>query len=190
MKGENPAECVQRLAELKMRAALEMANRMGFSHDQIILASDTVVAFEGVILGKPKNEKDAISMLKKLRGQVHQVYTGINITRVDSSESIADICTSDVPMRNYTDDEIMAYMNTGDPMDKAGSYAIQHPGFHPVETFHHCYASVMGLPLCHVSRSLHKLGIKIYEDIPVACQEALDYTCPVFAEILAPSEMK
>lgn len=190
LDGEEPALCVNRLAELKMRAALELANRMGFSRDQIVLASDTIVTFQNEILGKPKNGKDALRMLRLLRGQVHQVMTGIHLARVDSSDSVADICISDVQMRHYTDEEIQAYIDTEDPMDKAGAYAIQHPVFHPVEAFSHCYASVMGLPLCHVYRSLIKMGIKIYEEIPVVCQHTHNYTCPVYADILEDSGSK
>ena len=184
LKGENPPDCVNRLAELKMRAAIEMANRIGFSEEQYILASDTIVSFQGEILGKPRSKKDAIRMLTLLRNQTHQVITGIQLARVDLSQSTSDVCISDVPMRKYTDAEIETYVQSGDPMDKAGAYAIQHSGFHPVESFAHCFASVMGLPLCHLSRSLSHLGIRIYEDVPVACQHALNYNCPVFAEIL------
>lgn len=182
--GESPAACVNRLSELKMRAAVETANRMGFSGEQFILSSDTIVAYQGEILGKPRNNEDARRMLLMLRGQTHQVYTGIQLAKVDTSQCQTDICISDVPMRNYTDQEIDDYIASGDPMDKAGAYAIQHPEFHPVDSFSHCYASVMGLPLCHLNRSLIRLGIKIYEDIPVACQHALQYNCPVYSAIM------
>jgi septum formation protein len=187
---EDPEECVRRLAELKMRAALELANRMGFSHDQMVLSSDTIVVYERKILGKPKDIADAEWMLKTLRGKTHQVLTAIQIATVDSSKVVSDLCTSNVKMRKYTDAEIQTYIQTCDPMDKAGAYAIQHSIFHPAEHFDECYASVMGLPLCHVTRSLIKFGIRIYEDIPVVCQQSLNYTCPVFTTILEDSGMK
>lgn len=190
VKGEEPEECVVRLAEMKMRAALELANRMGFSGEQIILASDTIVALDGEILGKPRNTRDAARMLTSLRAREHQVITAIHLARVDSSSIITDVCISPVPMRDYTDDEMQAYIESGDPMDKAGAYAIQSQLFHPVETFTHCYASVMGLPLCHLYRSLTRMGIKIFEDIPVVCQDALHYTCPVYTAILADNGLK
>jgi len=82
-----------------------------------------------------------------------------------------------------------AYIESGDPMDKAGAYAIQHAEFHPVDGFKHCYASVMGLPLCHLNRSLLRLGIKPYEDVQVACQDSLNYNCPVYSAILNGSGM-
>ena len=158
--GESPAACVYRLSELKMRAAIETANRMGFSGEQYILSSDTIVAYQNEILGKPRDKKDARRMLSLLRGQTHQVYTGIQLAKVDASQCETDICCSDVPMRTYTDQEMDAYIESGDPMDKAGAYAIQHAEFHPVDGFSHCYASVMGLPLCHLNRSLFGLELR------------------------------
>jgi len=81
-------------------------------------------------------------------------------------------------------DEIEAYVATGDPLDKAGAYAIQNVEFHPVETMQGCYASVMGLPLCHLARSLHKLDIASLTDIASACQSALGYACPISSAVL------
>ena len=187
---EDPETCVTRLAELKMQAALELANQMGFSHDQIILSSDTIVVYEQKILGKPKDTADAEWMLKTLRGKTHQVMTAIQLSTVDSVKVVSDLCVSNVKMRKYSEAEIQAYIQTGDPMDKAGAYAIQHSVFHPAEYFDECFASVMGLPLCHVTRSLTKFGIRIYEDIPVVCQQSLNYTCPVFTTILEDSGPK
>jgi predicted house-cleaning NTP pyrophosphatase (Maf/HAM1 superfamily) len=87
-------------------------------------------------------------------------------------------------MRNYSETEISAYIATGDPSDKAGAYAIQHAGFHPVEQMEGCYANVVGLPLCHLTRTLGKLGITPDSSVPAACQEALRYQCPVFEQVL------
>jgi predicted house-cleaning NTP pyrophosphatase (Maf/HAM1 superfamily) len=87
-------------------------------------------------------------------------------------------------MRNYSDAEIAVYAAGGDPLDKAGAYAIQHAGFHPVERMTGCYASVMGLPLCHLARSLRKLGFQPQTDVAAACQAHLHYDCPVTAAIL------
>lgn len=181
---EDADSCVLRLSEMKARAAREQAQQMGLVSDQIILASDTIVVFKKEILGKPKNKEDARRMLELLRNKKHHVITGISITTVGSPDLVTDICTTDVPMRNYSDIEMDEYIRTGDPMDKAGAYAIQHEGFHPVDGLKGCYASVMGLPLCHLSRSMMKFKMTVYEDIPAACQEALKYDCPVFASIL------
>ena len=76
-------------------------------------------------------------------------------------------------------------MATGDPLDKAGAYAIQHAGFHPVESLQGCYANVVGLPLCHLTRLLRRLKIEPQANIPVVCQAAMEYACPVFGDILS-----
>jgi hypothetical protein len=73
-------------------------------------------------------------------------------------------------------------------LDKAGAYAIQHDGFHPVEGFNHCYASVMGLPLCHLTRALGRFGVEPAADVPTACQQFNSYQCPVYEKILNSSE--
>jgi septum formation protein len=137
-----------------------------------------------VILGKPKDMAEAVEMLKALRGHSHQVYTGLAILAMADGRLVTDLCITDVPMRPYRDDEIEAYVATGDPLDKAGAYAIQNVGFHPVKDLQGCYASVMGLPLCHLTRSLHKLGIASRSDIAAACQESLGYACPIFSAVL------
>ncbi len=193
LPGEAPAAYVLRLAEAKARACAGTA-----AAGQVMIGSDTTVVDGDEILAKPVDAADATRMLRQLRGRVHQVYTAIALYRpssesgVPASESnvsrrwslITDLCVTDVPMRSYTDAEIDAYVRTGDPLDKAGAYAIQHAGFHPVERFGGCYASVMGLPLCHLTRSLRKLGIEPETDISLACQTHLRYTCPVTEAIL------
>ncbi|MBN2047177.1 MAG: Maf family protein, partial [Anaerolineaceae bacterium] len=95
-----------------------------------------------------------------------------------------DLCAAPVPMRDYSDAELEAYIKSGDPFDKAGAYAIQHRGFHPVEQFRSCFACVMGLPLCHVLRSFRKFGQDTAVDLPVECQLNLAYICPVHQEII------
>ena len=127
---------------------------------------------------------EAVEMLKNLRGRSHQVYTGIAILRLSDGTLVTDLCITDVPMRVYRDDEIEVYVATGDPLDKAGAYAIQNARFHPVEAMQGCYASVMGLPLCHLARSLHKLDIASLTDIASACQSALGYACPISSAVL------
>jgi predicted house-cleaning NTP pyrophosphatase (Maf/HAM1 superfamily) len=87
-------------------------------------------------------------------------------------------------MRNYTDEDMQAYIASWDPLYKAGAYAIQHPSFHPVENMSGCFAGVMGLPLCHLARSLKKIGVTMQVDIAAECQSALEYDCPVWQTIL------
>ena len=177
--GEAPPDYVLRLAEAKARAAVTHARP-----EHIILGADTAVVDGSRILGKPKDMKEATAMLKALRGHAHQVYTALAILRMNDARLVTDLCVTDVPMRNYSDEEMETYVLTGDPLDKAGAYAIQHPGFHPVENMKGCYASVMGLPLCHLIRVLRKLDVAPGADVPAACQSLLQYPCPVSHAIL------
>jgi MAF protein len=137
------------------------------------------------ILGKPKDTAEAFAMLTRLRGHTHQVYTGVALLRLSDGLLIKELCVTDVPMRDYSDAEIHAYIRTGDPLDKAGAYAIQHPQFQPVAHMEGCYASVMGLPMCHVVRMLRKLDSPPQADVPAQCQALLEYECPVSGAILS-----
>lgn len=179
---ETPKDYVLRLAQAKALAVVEKAHP-----ENIIIGSDTAVVDGNEILGKPKDEMDAVRMLKQLRGHTHQVFTGVAVYHVDGESMLTELCVTDVPMRNYSDDEIQAYVKTGDPLDKAGAYAIQHPDFQPVESMSGCYASVMGLPMCHVLRTLKKLDVYAMADVPLGCQTLLNYQCPVSDEILRDS---
>ena len=179
LAGESPKEYVLRLARAKALAVTEKADP-----DNIIIGSDTAVIDEDEILGKPRDSDDAERMLKQLRGRTHQVYTGVAIYRMRDGKMLTELCVTDVPMRAYSDDEINAYVQTGDPMDKAGAYAIQHPDFQPVQSMRGCYASVMGLPMCHLMRALQKLDVHPNAELPMACQTLLNYQCPVSSAIL------
>jgi MAF protein len=179
LPGENPKAYVLRLAEAKARAASSSA-----APDAVIVAADTTVVDGLEILGKPVDHVQAEAMLRSLRGRSHQVYTALAVWRNSDGTLLTDCCSTDVPMRDYSDQEMLSYIASGDPMDKAGAYAIQHQGFHPVEGLWGCYANVMGLPLCHLLRNLNKLGISSDVDLPQACQSALEYNCPVFAQII------
>ena len=184
---EAPENYVLRLAENKARAfATSPTNRGRVStHGNLsILAADTAVVDGKAILGKPKDMVEAVEMLRRLRGRTHQVYTGIAVMRMSDGNLCTDLCVTDVPMRTYSDEEIDTYVATGDPLDKAGAYAIQHPKFHPVETISGCYASVMGLPLCHLTRTLRKLDIVPKTNISAECKSSLNYTCPISAAVL------
>jgi MAF protein len=179
-ENESPADYVLRLAETKARAIADQADT-----GQIILAADTTVVDGPDILGKPKDDAEAVTMLTRLRGRTHQVYTGAALLRVSDGLLLTELGVTDVPMRGYSDDEIRAYVQTGDPLDKAGAYAIQHPKFSPVENMAGCYASVMGLPLCHVTRMLRKMDIQPNTDVPLQCQELLEYDCPIYDSVLS-----
>ena len=169
---ESPSDYVLRLAETKARATKADAA-------QIILAADTTVVDGMDILGKPKDSAEAVAMLTRLRGHAHQVYTGIALLRLSDGLLLKDLCVTDVPMRDYSDEEINAYVQTGDSLDKAGAYAIQHPQFHPVANLDGCYASVMGLPMCHVILLMRKMDIQPNADVFAGCETLLEYQCPV-----------
>ena len=183
LPGESPPGYVVRLSQLKARVAAQELDRPA-----LLLAADTIVALGDDLLGKPRDAADARAMLARLRGRAHAVYSAITLLETASARQVTDLAVTQVPMRAYADGEIEAYIATGDPFDKAGAYAIQHPQFNPAPALSDCYASVMGLPLCHLARSLRALGRapdSLAARLPVACQAHLAYDCPVYASILA-----
>ena len=177
IENEKPSEYVLRLAEVKARAIQADA-------DRIVLAADTTVVDGEDILGKPADEAEAAAMLTRLRGKTHQVYTGIALLRQSDGLLLTDLCVTDVPMRDYSAEEIRAYVATGDPLDKAGAYAIQHPEFQPVARMDGCFASVMGLPVCHVILQLRKINIQPDTEFFKSCEIGLEYNCPVSDKVL------
>jgi septum formation protein len=186
-ENEAPEAYARRLAQTKVR---EVADRradlpLPYRIANLVLAADTIVVDGKEVLGKPVDQQDADRMLRQLRGREHQVYTALALVDVARGSLITDVCITQVPMRAYPEDEISAYIASGDPLDKAGAYAIQHGGFHPVADLAGCYASVMGLPLCHMLRMLAQVGVVPERDVPGACQIALAYHCPISADILA-----
>ncbi|MCS1350655.1 nucleoside triphosphate pyrophosphatase [Mechercharimyces sp. CAU 1602] len=118
--------------------------------DAIVIGADTIVVIDGDILGKPRDAKDATTMLNRLQGRSHQVYTGIAIREVEAHKtvrSIDDIRMTNVHMRMLTPETIASYILTGHPMDKAGSYGIQGLGSVLVDRIEGCYYNVVGLSL-------------------------------------------
>lgn len=181
--GENPVEYACRLSRDKAQAAALLSGAPAW-----VLAADTIVVDGDAVLEKPADAAEAEAMLRRLRGRTHEVYTAITLLDTSSGQMVTEIARSPVPMRAYTDSEVSAYIASGDPFDKAGAYGIQHSDFHPSEGFAHCFANVMGLPLCHVTRILRYAGIEPPKDVPRACQAALGYRCPVHEKILAGEE--
>jgi len=177
--GEIHGDYVSRLAKTKAQVVGQQ-----FPNAGLIIAADTTVADGEEILGKPVDQADASRMLQQLRGRNHQVYTAIALMVPEKGILAQELCLSRVPMRNYSNEEIETYVQTNDPMDKAGAYAIQHRGFHPVEDFQGCFASVMGFPACHLARSLKKIGLMPDLKIDSACQQYLDYDCPIAELVL------
>ncbi|MBR4957822.1 MAG: septum formation inhibitor Maf [Phascolarctobacterium sp.] len=122
-----------------------------------VIAADTVVVAEGVILGKPQDAEDAVVMLKQLSGKTHKVLTGIAVSY--AGEMLAEVCETKVVFRDLTDEEIKNYVATGEPLDKAGAYGIQGKGAVLVEKIDGCYNNVVGLPLTRMQLILAKLGV-------------------------------
>ncbi|MFC2064609.1 Maf family protein [Chloroflexota bacterium] len=184
LPGEHPWEHVLRLAQGKAREAA-----LNAGDSRTILAADTIVVDAEAILGKPVDQQEAASMLKGLRGHTHQVFTGLALYNPQGDHMVTDICIIDVPMRNFSDEELNAYVASGDPLDKAGAYAIQYDDFQPVDDLQGCFAGVMGLPLCHLARMLKRMDMSLKEDIPSRCQADLKYTCPIWQDILNDREL-
>lgn len=180
--GETAAALTRRLALAKAEAA-----RRGAPDGSLVIAADTIVAAGDDLLGKPEDAGQARAMLQRLRRRNHSVITTLAILGPDGAEPLVDVCTTEVPMRDYGDDEIDRFVDSGEAGDKAGAYGIQDPGFHPVdvEALRGCYANVMGLPLCHVVRTLRRRGLEPERDVPTACRTHTGYDCPVFPQILA-----
>lgn len=134
--GESADVMARRLALAKMRVAVSNQDK-----NDVILAADTIVADGDRLLGKPVDTKDAERMLISLRGRSHSVFTAIALTEMRSGCEEIDICKTVVPMRDYSKDEVEAYIASGMQLDKAGSYGIQDDGFRPVEVerLNDCY---------------------------------------------------
>lgn len=179
----DPAGYVLEVARLKASKVATLAEG-----DGLVVAADTMVVLDGQLLGKPDGVEEAWAMLRQLRGQAHQVYTAVVLVDLRSGREVSDVAKMKVRFRDYSDQEIADYIATGDPLDKAGAYAIQHPLFRPVVAFDDCYAGVIGFPLCHLTRLLGQLGEASAIDIATACQSYHHYHCPVFPTILGLSE--
>lgn len=152
-----PAEVVMSLAEQK---AVDVAKEM--QEGTVILGSDTVVAADGKILGKPKSHEEAYEMIRRLAGRSHQVYTGVCLVK-KGPEGEADTVVSfydetDVNVSPMTEKEIREYADSEEPMDKAGSYAVQGFFARYIDGLKGSYANVMGLPVHLVYQKLKKLG--------------------------------
>ena len=147
-----PAELVRQISEEKARA---VAAQVG--PDAVVIAADTVVALDGVVLGKPADKEEAFRMLSLLSGNRHQVYTGLTVLRGEQVFSQWE--ETAVTFRPLTAEEIEAYIATGEPMDKAGAYGIQGYGALFIEGISGDYYNVMGLPVCRLGQILGQLGM-------------------------------
>ena len=175
----DPESYVKTLAELKSK---DISKRFPESW---VIGADTIVMIDNMILGKPDTKARARNMLTQLSGKSHYVFTGFCICCESKSKIHADIVKTEVVFKDLSDEEIKWYINTDEPFDKAGAYAIQHPVFSPVTNLQDCYASVMGLPFCHLLRTLQKMELPSGMDPRHICLNKLGYDCPVSQQILA-----
>lgn len=146
-------------AELVRQISLEKAQAVAAQADPntVVIAADTVVALDGVVLGKPADKEEAFRMLSLLSGNRHQVYTGLTVLRGEQVFSQWE--ETAVTFRSLTAEEIEAYIATGEPMDKAGAYGIQGYGALFIQGISGDYYNVMGLPVCRLGQILGQLGM-------------------------------
>jgi len=151
-----PAEAIMAVALAKARA---VARGLPADRAAVVLAADTEVVLDGHLMGKPRDAADAVRILSALRGRDHLVITGVALLGVGTpEEEAATAVTTRVRMRGYSDDEILAYVETGEPLDKAGAYAVQGIGSRLVAGVDGCLTNVIGLPLSTTRRLLARWG--------------------------------
>ncbi|MCM0648965.1 Maf-like protein [Clostridium swellfunianum] len=152
----DPEEYVKALAYAK---ANQVAEKM--KSESLVIGSDTIVYQDGRILGKPKDYKDAYSMLKALSGSSHKVYSGIAVVNSASKKIITAAVCTEVFFSELTEEQIKTYIESGEPMDKAGAYGIQGNGGVFVEKIHGCYYNVVGLPINRLYYVLKEMGVNL-----------------------------
>ena len=157
--GEAPVDYAERLSRQKAAAVANMLDRS----TALIIAADTIVIdHEGDLLGKPADAAEARRMLRHLRARAHHVVTAFTVLKhLERQRSITGHTRTTVHMRDYSDAEIDAYIESGDPFDKAGGYAIQNEAFHPVARIEGSYSNVVGLPQDEIQNALHEIAREI-----------------------------
>lgn len=157
---EQPGQAVEELSYLKCSDIYEKS--VG---DILVIGADTIVVSEGKILGKPSSQKDAVKMLQSLQGREHEVYTGVTIMSREGKENRKKTFHEKTKVVFYpmSDDEIRSYVNTGEPMDKAGAYGIQGKSAVFIKEISGDYNNVVGLPLARLYQELKNMGIESRE---------------------------
>lgn len=154
LEGETPSAYVGRLALEKARAGLALCSEFD---SPVVLGSDTIVVLDGALLGKPADKAEAAAMLRALSGRRHDVLTAVALT--DGSRALCDTVTTKVQFAALSEGDILAYVDSGEPMDKAGAYGIQGLGGVFVEAIDGSYSAVVGLPLVETRRLLAQFGL-------------------------------
>jgi septum formation protein len=148
--------------ELAQKLSLDKAKAVAVKHkDALIIAADTFGVFRGKIMGKPHSKEAAIEMLRTLNGKMHSVVTGFTIIDTETGKTVSESVVTKVYFRTMTIEEIDSYANSGEPLDKAGAYAIQGRGAVIVDRIDGDYFNVMGLPLSALAESLKGFGVNV-----------------------------
>lgn len=153
----SPQHAVEQLALRKARAVLADVR-----DDEIVVGSDTIVVLNNEILGKPKDESDAVRMITALQGKTHHVYSGIACIEKSSGQVLVDYRRTAITMASLTDEQVRRYVASGEPMDKAGAYGIQGKAAAFITDMEGDYFSVVGLPVSALAKLLHQLGVPCY----------------------------
>lgn len=150
----SPAQLVEELSRQKAREVAGASDP-----GDLVIAADTVVAIDGRVLGKPHDREEACAMLSALSGREHTVYTGVTVCRDD--RMLTQHEATQVRFRPLSPREIQAYVDSGEPMDKAGAYGVQELGALLVEGIRGDYFNVVGLPLCRLGQMLSQFGVEL-----------------------------
>ena len=172
LPGESPVEMVERLSRQK---ALAVAAGM---ESGLVIGADSTVVFEVQAVGKPVDDDDARRMLRMLSGTTHHVSTGITVVDAASGQILSDAMTSQISLRDLTDQEIEASIASGVPRDKAGAYAVQDTDLRPAADWEGCYNNIVGLPICRLLEMLQELGYQLPDGWTVPDAVACGDDCP------------
>ena len=185
LQNELPNKLVQRLSRVKAQAVIDHLPDLfpqinQYTHT-IVIAADTVVVLDGVILGKPATPYEATQMLQQLREKPHFVYSGLTVAQPpqrskETATFVTRLHQSKVWMRPYSNQQIEVYVATGSPMDKAGAYGIQDNKFAPVARLDGCFAGVMGFPFGEFATALKEMDLSLPEIAPI-CGQLTDQDC-------------
>ncbi len=173
--GESPQDMVRRLSQEKAQAVAATMNT------GLVIGADSTVVFEGQAVGKPVDDDDARRMLRQLSGTTHHVATGLTVIDAASGRTLSDAMTSQITLRELSEQEIEASIASGVPRDKAGAYAVQDTELRPAADWEGCYNNIVGLPICRLLEMLRELGYRFPEGWSVPSAIACGEDCPVNA---------
>ena len=171
--GESPQDMVRRLSQEKAQAVAATMNT------GLVIGADSTVVFEGQAVGKPVDDDDARRMLRQLSGTTHHVSTGLTVVDAASGRTLSDAMTSQITLRELSEQEIEASIASGVPRDKAGAYAVQDTELRPAADWEGCYNNIVGLPICLLLEMLRELGYRFPEGWSVPSAIACGEDCPV-----------